>query len=740
MLNLDRTNKYIYYLAFLIIIVIAFWQIAVGLHPVKYDMIDCYFPWRYFIGESLQLGELPLWNPYQNLGSPIHADPSSGIWYPPVWILGTIFGYSVRIMGFELLFHILLAGIGFYKLCKTLKLENHTAFVAGLSYMLCGLFIGNAQHLTYIVSACWIPFLINYYIKIAEEEKYINSIKAALCLFMMITGGYPAFTIISFYLLLTFFAYYIWQLIKAKNTIATKQFVFRNMVFGALALVLSAAMLMAVYQVSPYITRTSLFGLKEALFCPFSPQSFISFLIPFASVKNMEFFATDMSMSNAYFGVFMFILFLLSLRIKKPIEYKILFWFAVFALTAAVGDYLPIRSLLFKFVPMMDLFRFPSVFRLFVIIGFLLSAALWLNSFIKETTIDKIRLLKRVAGIAILVFLGILMAAYLTDRLWIRDFLKQRLFIVAPGTSLANHIAFQAGVQLIVMSILLFILIKVKERQKLILAITLLIIGDLILSTRLNAPYTAYYDTFATSTSDKHIKRSAPEGFPMLKDMKVSELKQDTVNAGPFWKNLNIFQKQISRDGFNSFKISDYEKLRDETPRIFNSITSNRIVYLSDKPASEKEMGKLEKDSSFSADMVYVKDVDLEEIKAQGLKHAAGDTAWLAEFSPKKFVVKTETKAPQLLNLLQNEYKGWRVVVNDQATELFTTNSSLMSVVIPAGTNTVSFVYDNKAVRFSFYASAFVLLICIIIILTEWWRRPREVNITLKDIYYWIMT
>lgn len=739
MLNLDKTNKYIYYFAFLVIVIIAFWQIAAGLHPVKYDMVDCYFPWRYFIGENLQSGQLPLWNPYQNLGSPIQADPSSGIWYPPVWFLGSIFGYSLRIMGIEFLLHVLLAGVGFYKLCKTLKLENHTAFIAGACYMLCGLFVGNAQHLTYIVSACWLPYLINYYIRITEEGSYSNCIKAALCLFLMITGGYPAFTIISFYLLLTFFIYHLVRSIRAKDKPWARLFVYRNLVFGGLTLILSAVMLVAILQVSPYITRTNLFGLKEALFCPFSPQSFISFLMPFASVKNMEFFATDMSMSNAYFGLLMFVFFLLSLKVKKPITYKILFWFAVFSLTAAVGDYLPIRSILFKVVPLMDLFRFPSVFRLFVIIGFLLSAALWLDSFIKDCSEEKIKMLKKVALISILVFLVVFLAAYFTDRLWIRDFLKKRIFIVANSTSLANHIAFQAGIQLMAMGTLLFILIKVKQRQQLILCITLLIIADLVFATRLNTPYTAYYDAFSASASDKHIKRM-PEGFPMPKDMAVSELKQDSVNSGPFWKNLNIFQKQVSREGFNSFKISDYEKLRDETPRIFNAITSNRIVYLSDKPVSEKEMAKLEKDSSFSADMVYFKEADLEKLKGQAMKHESGDTAWLAEFSPKKFVVKTNTKAPQLLSLLQNDYTGWEVLVNDKPIEHYTANSSLIAAQIPAGSNTVSFVYDNKTLRIAFYLSALTFLLACLFLLREWWKKPREVKITLKDIYYWIMT
>src|SRR3954466_14062687 len=99
---MGKIKEYYFYLAFLAIAVLAFWQISFFIHPVKWDMIDCYYPWRFHIGECLQHGKFPFWNPYQDLGYPIHADPSSGAWYPFVWIIGYFFGYNIYTIGMEL--------------------------------------------------------------------------------------------------------------------------------------------------------------------------------------------------------------------------------------------------------------------------------------------------------------------------------------------------------------------------------------------------------------------------------------------------------------------------------------------------------------------------------------------------------------------------------------------------------------------------------------------------------------
>jgi uncharacterized membrane protein YciS (DUF1049 family) len=85
-------------------------------------------------------------------------------------------------------------------------------------------------------------------------------------------------------------------------------------------------------------------------------------------------------MRNGYFGLLPLLFFILGIFAKKPQEISILFYFGIFSLLASVGEYLPVRAFLFHYVPMMNVFRFPSVFRLFFIIGALLTGIYFLKT------------------------------------------------------------------------------------------------------------------------------------------------------------------------------------------------------------------------------------------------------------------------------------------------------------------------------------------------------------------------
>jgi hypothetical protein len=77
---MEQKKTYRYYAFLLAVAILALLPVAMMWHPLKYDLIDQAYPWKYFIGECLREGLLPLWNPYQLLGSPIHADPQSSAW------------------------------------------------------------------------------------------------------------------------------------------------------------------------------------------------------------------------------------------------------------------------------------------------------------------------------------------------------------------------------------------------------------------------------------------------------------------------------------------------------------------------------------------------------------------------------------------------------------------------------------------------------------------------------------
>ena len=91
------------------------------------DAATQYYPWYYFLGESLRSGSIPGWNPYQFSGTPFAADPLSGWTYLPAMVLFTLFPLVVAVKG--LMFsHLLLAGLSTYALARTLGMDFPGAF------------------------------------------------------------------------------------------------------------------------------------------------------------------------------------------------------------------------------------------------------------------------------------------------------------------------------------------------------------------------------------------------------------------------------------------------------------------------------------------------------------------------------------------------------------------------------------------------------------------------------------
>ncbi len=724
-LNTGKSNysRFIYIFLLFAISGLAFWQITFFVHPLKFDMIDCYFPWRHFIGECLQRGKFPFWNPYQDLGYPFHADPASGTFYPFVWIIGYFWGYNVFTLGIEFWAHIFLAAVGFYKLAKTLKLSQPVAFMAAISYMLCGIFIGNTQHFAFIISACWLPFIINYYLRTSQETSFINPIKAAFFLFLQITGGYAAFTIILFYLLLifflyllsTFFLYYGKKISTGTGKRDLLRFLARNGLFFILTILLSSGILLSVYEVGPYITRTSQISIAKTLFCPFSPQSSISFLLPFATTKNPDFFSTDFSLSNAYFGILMFLFFVLGIFTRKPVQYKILFGFGLFSLAASFGSYLPVREFLYNYVPLMNIFRFPSIFRFFSIISFILVGAYWLDNFI-QNDFEKDRKKIKIALIILMVILAIsVLVARLTGYLAIADFIKNDLFVYSKTSTIWQHIAFQAIIQIFVVGLFFILVWKVKDKGRFILYTTAIIIFELLFNAQLNEPYTSYSGEFSSKATNDHLKKFPP-GFPMLPDIAIADVNPNEIYFGPFWRNLGSFHKQIYADAFNSFVFTGHEFFRDKTPKFYKNILRNRVVFLSDKLDEEKTMETF-KDSAFTSKTLFFKKEEFDQLNTNHFESGVGDTAQLVYFAPDSFVVNTTTKNKQIITLLQSNYKGWDVLINHIPVPTYTSNKSLISAVLPAGQNTVCFYYHNKGVIIALWVSIITMVASVLIII-----------------------
>lgn len=121
------------------------------------DDLIYYLPVRQFIGERIRAGEFPLWNPLTAMGTPVAADPQSGLWYPATYlfaILPPLAAYSA-----SLYLHYVLAGWGMYRWLRSLDREWRAALLGAVAFEFCGYLIAHRQHLTIQHAVAWVPWI-----------------------------------------------------------------------------------------------------------------------------------------------------------------------------------------------------------------------------------------------------------------------------------------------------------------------------------------------------------------------------------------------------------------------------------------------------------------------------------------------------------------------------------------------------------------------------------------------------
>jgi hypothetical protein len=714
-------NRYVPYLLFLLIAVMAFWQLVFFQHPPAYDMVDCFYPWRFHAGECLRNGYFPFWNPYQDLGYPHFADPSSGVWYP----IGSTVGYNLYTISLEFVVHVFFAGIGMYHLAQTLKMARPVAVIAAIAYMLCGVFVGNAQHLPYIIGAAWLPFVLHFYFRMIEKPFWSNAIYAGFFLFLMITGGYPAYVIILFYFFCFTSIFYLVRSLKHRQRFAFTDLFFRNAVMVLTTLVFSAGMLIAIWQVSPYLSRLDDgFTLQQALFSPFGPKALLSFVFPYSTVHFPDVFNGDISMINGYFGLFLLVFFFAGLFTKKTIELKILLGLGLFSLTAAVGDALPVRALLFDYVPMMNVFRFPAVFRLFVILPFILISANYLNKLYNQDRFPELKKWWIPLSALAIVFAVVIVYLRSEGYLDLVNFVSQAAFRADRETLIQQHIALQSVIQLLLILMLVLVMHFIKVIRYQYLALIALVSIDLFISVQLNAPYTVYNDTISASQPYKSTA-DLPKGFPPMMNITIEEGGKMPGLGQPYWQNLNTFHKQFTAEGFNSFSFTSYDNLESQYPFIFREMQKNKLLLLSAQIRHEGSMQIANRDSLYKPNHLYFDDHDFGVIRMVRMSHSPKDTAYMLSYTPNSFNIKTNTTDIQLLTIFQKEFTGWKAYVNGEETPIYKSNRNFMSIVLPSGTANVEFKYVNYFVLIGFWVSLCSCLFMLFLLLYKW-RYPEK--------------
>ncbi len=636
---------------------------------MKWDMTDQIFVWHRFISECFHQHILPLWCPYSRLGYPFFADPQSGLFYPVTWIFTYFFHYSLYTNDLEFILHVIGAAFGMKYLLESLQVSRFTACVFGLVYALSGPFVSNASHIVFIYSLCWMPFILGSYIRVLQTGDYRYAVLMSIFLFLQISGGYIGLSIILFYVLVLVVLYYLFFFFSREPE-KMKALIVNHFLVGAVTLLFSAGFVFAVLKGLPFIDRQNGVSREMTNSMAFTPMSFLTFLYPGISDNDRIQFGTDLTMRNIYMGLFTLLLVFVSFISPRRIKLFILGG-SIFCLLAAMGDHTPIRSWLYSYVPLMNVFRMAAIFRFFSCLGFITLAAYAFDEIFEKRSEISIKAIKNISAITF--FLLLISCAVLLTKYYVLQLPTlvsvQRFTEFLKHTNIRTVIVLFNAIQMLLLGASFLILRSQKSNSFKKYAIAALIVADMGMAVQSNIFSTIVCDRSLTEVQAQLDK--LPIGFPIVSNVPLLTYNQwnNSTLAPPIWHNAGFLRKQVTFDGYNGYNLNVYNLLADRND--FYKIIAERN-FISTPDSLDISITK------FDPDHIFFKS-----------KSDRNGTASIGQFF----------------------YPGWHLRVDGVPSKLMEDSLHLMKCDITRGDHMVEMSFEPEGARFVFIytIAAFVI-------------------------------
>lgn len=389
-------NKALLAVAILLVVLLAiFFHKSIFSNRVFFiqDIIYQFHPFRVFAAESIQSGELPLWNPYIYSGTPFIANLQSAVFYP-FTILFYIFSFSFAIKSFVLI-HLLLAGIFMYLLLEAFKLKRWSAIAGAVLFMFNGYIIARIQFLSILGSVIWLPlmFLIvrDYTGRPVEasHRKYFHIGLQAIVSSLVITFQFMAgHTQLLIYSMAFIFAYILANSVfKIDETVQEKpaRLWTKISVVAVLALGMSMIQFMPAVEFIRNSIRSAGVEYGVATAWSLRPAELLNLIYP-AIIINL-FPGTDNLWSKCFYtGIIPPVLFLTGFFSKKNNIKMMVYLGSIFVLVLllALGNSSPLYRIMYDHFPLFKILRYPSSIMFLAVFVLSIGASFGLNNLTRK--------------------------------------------------------------------------------------------------------------------------------------------------------------------------------------------------------------------------------------------------------------------------------------------------------------------------------------------------------------------
>lgn len=142
------------------------------------DLAKQVLPWLQFQAGEWQAGRIPLWDPFQWAGQPLHAQAQPGVMYPLNWILFSLplrngWLKPTHLHWYYVIIHLMGAWFA-YLLARDLKVSRRASVLAGLVFALAG-WMGTIDWPQMLNGAVWAPLVFLFVLRAVRGERVWRS-------------------------------------------------------------------------------------------------------------------------------------------------------------------------------------------------------------------------------------------------------------------------------------------------------------------------------------------------------------------------------------------------------------------------------------------------------------------------------------------------------------------------------------------------------------------------------------
>jgi len=343
-----------------------------------------FIPWRAFAWESLQIGVLPLWNPFNGLGTPLIANYQLALFYPPGWLVylfAAIGGTQLMAWGHTLVvvLHLIWAGIGMVFFVRSLGLGELAQTISGLAFSLCGYLVARNDFYSIVWAAAWLPWILYAVNEIVNRERIRFSFKLLIFSCFQLLAGHAQ---VTWYSLL--FAG-VWLVILSLAKYGWGRALRSGLLFLCTMIAsagLTAIQLLPTAEFLLQSQRSAAVDYDLGLTYSFWPWRLLTFLSAdfFGNPGNGTYLGYATYWEDAvYIGVIPFFLALTTLKNILPrrqgvdagqkLTTRVLWGLILAGFILALGKNTPIFPFLYQYIPTFGLFNAPARWMLWAVFG-----------------------------------------------------------------------------------------------------------------------------------------------------------------------------------------------------------------------------------------------------------------------------------------------------------------------------------------------------------------------------------